>query len=33
MLKAKAREAKKTPQAYIIGAIRGKIEDAMSKKK
>ena len=32
MLKAKAKEAKKTPQAYIIGAIRGKIADAMSKK-
>ena len=33
ILKAKAREAKKTPQAYIIGAIRGKISDAMAKKK
>jgi hypothetical protein len=33
MLKSKAREAKKTPQAYIIGAIRGKIADAVNKKK
>ena len=33
MLKAKAREAKKTPQAFIVAYIKGKISDAMSKKK
>ena len=33
ILKAKAREAKKTPQAFIVAYIKGKISDAMSKKK
>jgi hypothetical protein len=33
MLKAKAREAKKTTQAFIVAYIKGKIADAMSKKK
>ena len=32
MLKAKAREAKKSPQAFIVAYIKGKIADAMSKK-
>ena len=33
ILKSKAREAKKTPQAFIVAYIKGKISDAMSKKK
>lgn len=32
ILKGKARAAKKTPQAYIVGGIKGKISDALKKR-
>lgn len=32
ILKGKARAAKKTPQAYIVGGIKGKVADALKKR-